>query len=69
MIKIDQALTENKLKSRLVLQIHDELIFKVYEDEKDQVYSLAKEIMEHVINSKVKLEVDGGIAKTWYDTK
>ena len=69
MIKIDQALTENKLKSRLVLQIHDELIFKVYEDEKDQVYSLSKEIMEHVINSKVKLEVDGGIAKTWYDTK
>ena len=69
MIKIDQALTENKLKSRLVLQIHDELIFKVYEDEKDQVYSLAKEIMEHVINSKVKLVVDGGIAKTWYDTK
>lgn len=69
MIKIDQALTEKKLKSRLVLQIHDELIFKVYEDEKDQVYSLAKEIMEHVIDSKVKLEVDGGIAKTWYDTK
>lgn len=69
MIKIDQALTEKKLKSRLVLQIHDELIFKVYEEEKDQVYSLAKEIMEHVIDSKVKLEVDGGIAKTWYDTK
>ena len=69
MIKIDKELTKNNLKSKLVLQIHDELIFKVYEDEKEVVFNLVKECMENVVPLKVKLEVDGSIARTWYDTK
>ena len=69
MIKIDKELTKNNFKSKLVLQIHDELIYKIYEDEKEAVYNLVKECMENVVQLKVKLEVDGSIARTWYDTK
>lgn len=69
MIEIDKKIKENNLKSCLVLQIHDELIFKVYDDEKEKLYNLVKSCMENVYPLQVKLEVNGSIAKTWYDTK
>lgn len=69
MVKIDSELEKNNFKSKLVLQIHDELIFKVYEDEKECLYNLVKKTMENIHPLKVKLEVDGNIAKTWYDAK
>ena len=69
MVKIDSELEKNNFKSKLVLQIHDELIFKVYEDEKERLYNLVKKTMENIHPLKVKLEVDGNIAKTWYDAK
>jgi len=69
MIKVDQALKEQGLKTKLVLQIHDELLFKVPEDEKDKVLPIIKEIMENALELEVKLEVDGGYGRTWYDCK
>ena len=69
MIKVDEALSKNNYKSKLVLQIHDELILKIYKDEKDEVYSLVKDIMENILDSKIKLSVEGGVAKSWYETK
>ena len=69
MIKINKILSEKEYKSKLVLQIHDELIFKVYEDEKDDIYNLVKDVMENIYPLKVKLEVDGSVARTWYDAK
>ena len=69
MIKIDQELTNRNLKSKITLQIHDELILKVYKDELDEVYSLVKNTMENIYQLQVKLEVDGCYAKTWYDCK
>ncbi len=69
MIKTYNALNEKNLKSKLVLQIHDELILKVYEDEKDIVFNLVKDTMENAYQFACKLEVDGSIAKTWFDAK
>ena len=69
MIKVDNALKEAGLKSKMVLQIHDELIFKVYLDEKEQVYNLAKSIMENALEIDIPLEVDGGFGKDWYSAK
>ena len=69
MIKVDQALKENGFKSKMVLQIHDELIFKVYKDEKEKVYNLAKSIMENALSIDIPLEVDGGFGKDWYSAK
>lgn len=69
MIKVDKALKEHKLKTKMILQIHDELLFKVPSDEKDIVYNLVKETMENAFKLNVKLEVDGGFGQTWYDAK
>ena len=69
MIKVNDALKKNHLKSKLVLQIHDELLFKVPSEEKDIVYPLVKDIMEHALKLDVNLEVDGGYGHTWYDAK
>lgn len=69
MIKVNAVLKERHYKSKLVSQIHDELILKVYADEKDEVYKLVKEIMETCVKLKVKLKVDGGYAKNWFLAK
>ena len=69
MISVANALKEGGYKSKMVLQIHDELIVKVYKEEKDQVYSLVKNVMEHAMKLDVPLEVDGGFGKSWYDAK
>ena len=69
MIKVDRALKEKKLKTKLILQIHDELLFKVPNEEKEIVYTLVKDIMEHAMDLPTKLEVDGGFGHTWYDAK
>ena len=69
MIDVYNKLKEKNLKSRLILQIHDELIFKIYPEEKEIMYNLVKSTMENIYPLKVKLEVDGSCAKTWYDCK
>ena len=69
MIKVDQALKEGQYRSKMVLQIHDELIFKVYKDEKETIYNLVKNIMEHALDIDIPLEVDGGFGKDWYSAK
>jgi DNA polymerase-1 len=67
MIKIDDYLTKNNLNTKMVLQIHDELIFKVPVNEKDIVLEPLKNILENAMKFNVKLKVDGAFGKTWYD--
>ena len=69
MINVAKALKEGGFKSKMVLQIHDELIIKVYKEEKEKVYSLVKTTMENAMKLDVPLEVDGGFGKSWYDAK
>lgn len=69
MIKVEKALKDHNYRSKMVLQIHDELIFKVYKDEKEQIYNLVKEIMENALTMDIPLEVDGGFGKDWYSAK
>lgn len=69
MIKIDKALKEKKLETKMILQIHDELLFKVPNNEKEIVLPLVKEIMENALKLDVKLEVSGGYGHSWYDCK
>ncbi|NBK99206.1 MAG: hypothetical protein EOM50_14540 [Erysipelotrichia bacterium] len=69
MIKVDRLLKEKNLKSKMILQVHDELIFDVYEDEKEQVEQIVKEGMEHVCKLDVPLVVDGSFGKDYYDVK
>ena len=69
MISVAKALKEGGFKSKMVLQIHDELIFKVYKEEKDTIYRVVKDVMENAMSLAVPLEVDGGFGKSWYDAK
>ena len=69
MIEVDKALKEMHLKSQMILQVHDELIFDVFEDELEEVMSLVKEKMEHCIKMDVPLIVEGNYAKNWCELK
>ncbi len=69
MIKVDQSLRKHNLKSKLILQVHDELIFDVHKDELELVEALAIKGMKEAYQLKVELKVDGSHAKNWYDLK
>lgn len=65
MIKVDQAFREKKLKSAMLLSVHDELIFEVPPDELSMVKQLVKKIMEGVWELKVPLKVNVACGKNW----
>jgi DNA polymerase-1 len=67
MIRIDAALRERRLKSRMTLQVHDELVFEVPEDEIDVMKSLVREHMEKVHPLEVPLLVEMGVGANWRD--
>ncbi len=67
MIRIDDALRERELKSRMTLQVHDELVFEVPETEVDIMKSLVRESMEKVHALIVPLQVEMGVGPNWRD--
>ena len=67
MIRIDAALRERGLKSRMTLQVHDELVFEVPENEVDLMQSLVREHMEKVHELAVPLLVEMGVGPNWRD--
>ncbi len=69
MVKVYNELENRNLKSRLILQVHDELIIETHKDEKDEVEKLLKEIMENAIELNVPLIVDLKIGDSWYETQ
>jgi DNA polymerase-1 len=69
MIRIDRRLTEEKLKTRMTLQVHDELVFDVPEDEVEPVSAMVRHEMEHVIELSVPLVADVGVGANWRDLK
>jgi DNA polymerase-1 len=69
MVNVYNKIKECKLKSTLILQVHDELILNVYKDEIEVVRELIKTEMENVLNLSVPLEVDVNEGNTWYDAK
>ena len=69
MNKVHQALKEGQYETKMILQIHDELIFRVPKKEKEQVYNLIKNIMENALDLDVPLLVDGGFGHDWYSAK
>ncbi|HBH12509.1 MAG: DNA polymerase I [Clostridiales bacterium 38_11] len=69
MINVDHELSKRNMKSRLILQVHDELIVEAYKDEVEEVKKMLKEAMENAVQLKVPVVVDLNIGDTWYDTK
>ncbi len=66
---VRNRLAEEGLRSRLVLQVHDELLVETYEPEEETVKAILKEEMEQAADLKVPLVVDMHTGKTWYDAK
>lgn len=69
MVKVYNRLNKEKLKSKLILQVHDELILNVKENEEEKVRALVKEEMEKAVKLKVPMEVDINEGSTWYEAK
>lgn len=69
MVNVYNKLREEELNSKIILQVHDELILNVKKDELEQVKNIVKNEMEKVLEMNVPLEVDINIGNTWYEAK
>jgi len=69
MVKMDQQLTKHGLQSRMLLQVHDELVFEVPEAELETMIKLVPEVMESAIKLDVPLKADVSYGTNWYEAK
>lgn len=69
MVNVYKKLEERDLKSKLVLQVHDELIIECIEEELEEVSKIVKDEMEHAVSMDVNLDVDLNTGDSWYETK
>ena len=69
MINIQRTLKERKLKSKMILQVHDELIFDVVPEELEEMKILVKDLMENAVSLSVDLKVEMGTGQNWFDLK
>ena len=67
MIDIHRALKAEKLKSKMLLQVHDELVFEVYEKEEKRVRALVEDKMKHALAMNVPIEVEIGVGANWLE--
>jgi DNA polymerase-1 len=69
MIEIQKELDQNQSSARMIMQVHDELVFEVNDDEKEDVSKMVREKMENVYKLVVPLTVDLSIGKNWREAK
>ena len=69
MIKIDERFKEDNLKTKMILQVHDELIFDVPDEELQVVTDIVQEIMENIYKLSVPLKVEINYGRDWYEAK
>ena len=67
MIRIDKDLKKNNLKSKLILQIHDELLLEVHNNEIDYVTEMVVKHMKNAMDLDVPIEIDCGVGSSWYE--
>ena len=69
MLEMAERMKQEKLKSRLLLQVHDELIFEAPEEEIEKLKHIVPDVMENAVELKVPLKVDYAYGPTWFDAK
>jgi DNA polymerase-1 len=67
MINIQRWLNKENLKTKMIMQVHDELVFDVHKDEVDKVKDNVRKLMEHAVLLDVPMEVEVGVADNWLD--
>lgn len=69
MIKMDEELVKNNMKTKMIIQVHDEMVFDVPKEELEKLQKLVKNVMENVCKLKVNLKVEVDQGKNWYEAK
>ena len=69
MVEIQNRLQQENLQSKMILQIHDELIFECPDNEVERMQELIRHEMESIVKLSVPLTVDVGVGRNWYDLK
>lgn len=69
MIRVEKRLRTEGLKSRIILQVHDELLLETYENEVEKAQAILKEEMENAASLNVPMPVETSVGKTWYEAK
>ncbi|XCP83634.1 DNA polymerase I [Roseburia hominis] len=69
MIRVDKELRERQMRSRLVLQVHDELLIETWKEEAEEVKTILKNCMEQAASLDVPLEIDMHTGENWYEAK
>ena len=69
MIEVYKKIKENKLESKLILQVHDEIIIDAKQEEVDTLKKILKDAMENIVKISVPLKIDINEGKNWYDAK
>jgi DNA polymerase-1 len=67
MVAVHEAMSKAKLQSRMILQVHDELVFDVHQTETVQMQQLVKEAMENAVQLTVPMEVEMKLAANWLE--
>lgn len=67
MINIHREMAKRKMKSRMILQVHDELVFEAHNDEIESLSALVKDLMENAVKFSVPMEVEIGLGKNWLE--
>ena len=69
MVNVSRALKEKQMKSRLILQVHDELLIETHIDEVEEVREILTKEMSHAVEMSVPLEIDIHTGNNWYEAK
>ncbi len=69
LVRLDRALEDRKARSRLILQVHDEVILEVPPEEHDEMAELVRDVLSHAFELRVPLQVDLAFGPTWADAK
>ena len=69
MVKVYKALKENNLKTKMIIQVHDELVFDVYNGELEKIKDIVPQIMDNIYKLEVPLKVSSSYGKNWYEAK
>ena len=69
MVKVYKALKEHNLKSKMIIQVHDELVFDIYENELEKLNKIVTDTMDNVYKLNVPLTVSVNYGKNWYEAK
>ena len=69
MVKVYKALKDNNLKTKMIIQVHDELVFDVYSGELEKIKQIVPDIMDNIYKLKVPLKVSESYGKNWYEAK